>query len=124
MEAANGLTKNTVEVPCWKVDTLLEQTGIDVVDYLSIDVEGAEYDVLLGIDFSRTHVNVIGIEVSPRFGEIYELLTGAGFKYVGQLGFDEVFLNKDMRFSWQPNGRSATPQASVSAAYGTDHLRD
>jgi len=101
MRASSGFTTTTTEVPCWRVDTLLKQAGFDVVDYMSIDVEGAEYDVLMGVDFDTIHFNVIGVEVSPQFGKIYALLTETGFEYIGQLGFDEIFVSRDMRFSWE-----------------------
>ena len=101
MVALAGLTTSAIELPCWRLETLLRQTGIDVVDYLSIDVEGAEHDVLMGMDFATTHVNVIGLESNPRFEAILAMLTEVGFEYMGLLGFDEIFVNRDLRFSWR-----------------------
>ena len=40
-------TKNKITVPCQSVDGLLEQ-GYEKPDIIKIDVEGAEYDVLVG----------------------------------------------------------------------------
>jgi hypothetical protein len=73
---------------------------VKIVDYLSIDVEGAELEVLRGIDFERVQVNVIGVEHTHTFSEVYDLLTTSGFEYQGMLFFDEVFVNKRLRHSW------------------------
>lgn len=59
-----------------------------IIDYLSIDVEGAELDVLAGMDFDRWWVELITIEhnrylIGDDHKEaIYEALTAAGFDRV------------------------------------------
>jgi FkbM family methyltransferase len=95
------LDEALVTVPCYRIDTVLEQAGVSTVDYLSVDVEGAELEVMQGIDFATVQVNVIGTEHSPRFPEVYRLLTGSGFEYHGLLFFDEIFVNRRCRFSWE-----------------------
>ena len=94
------LDQSLATVPCHRIDTVLEDCGVTTVDYLSIDVEGAELEVLRGIDFERVQVNVIGVEHSPRFSEVYELLTTSGFEYQGLLFFDEIFVHERPRYSW------------------------
>jgi hypothetical protein len=73
---------------------------VRTVDYLSIDVEGAELQVLEGIDFRKVRVNIITLEANPHFADIHRLLSDAGFEYQGLLFFDEVFVNRDCRFTW------------------------
>ena len=51
-----------IEVECYNLNELLEDNGIRQIDYLSIDVEGLEYRILEGMDFSRVHLSVIGVE--------------------------------------------------------------
>jgi FkbM family methyltransferase len=49
-----------------------------VIDYLALDVEGSELDVLLGIDFGQRQINIISTE-----GNLcYELLLDLGYKQV------------------------------------------
>jgi FkbM family methyltransferase len=96
-----SLDKTLVTVPCHRIDTVLNAARVTTVDYLSIDVEGAELHVLKGIDFDRVRVNVIAVERSAAFSEVYELLIRAGFDYHGLLFFDEVFVNRKPRFSWE-----------------------
>ncbi|OBH58691.1 FkbM family methyltransferase [Mycobacterium sp. E2479] len=93
--------ERTVEtVPCHRIDTVLKECGVKTVDYLSIDVEGAELEVLRGIDFDRVQVNVISIEHNHEFSKVYDLLTTSGFEYAGLLFFDEIFVHKRPRYSW------------------------
>lgn len=95
------LDQTLVTVPCHRIDRVLENSGVSTVDYLSVDVEGAELEVMQGIDFTRVQVNVISLEHSPRFPDVYGLLTEAGFEYHGLLFFDEIFVNRECRFTWQ-----------------------
>lgn len=97
---AMKLNQIRATVPCHRIDTVLDDYGVKTVDYLSIDVEGAELEVLRGIDFARVQVNIIGVEHSPRFSEVYDLLTTSGFEYQGLLFFDEIFVHRHPRYSW------------------------
>jgi FkbM family methyltransferase len=97
---AMDLEQTLSTVRCHRIDTVLGEMGVSIVDYLSIDVEGAEVEVLRGIDFTRVQVNVIGVEHSERFPEVYELLTTSGFEYRGLLFFDEVFVHAHPRYTW------------------------
>jgi FkbM family methyltransferase len=94
------LNQALVTVSCFRVDSVLAKMGVSTVDYLSIDVEGAELEVLRGIDFAKVRVNVIGVERNERFADVYRLLTDAGFEYHGLLFFDEIFVHPERRFTW------------------------
>jgi FkbM family methyltransferase len=96
-----SLDQSVVTVPCYRIDSVLADRGVSTVDYLSIDVEGAELQVLQGIDFTKVRVNVIGVERSRCFGDVYRLLTDAGFDYHGLLFFDEIFVHREPRFTWE-----------------------
>jgi hypothetical protein len=100
-EREHQLQKSALSEKCCRIDTILRRLQMRVVDFLDIDVEGAECEVLRGIDFQTFHVNVISVEWNPRFSEVYALLTEAGFEYQGLLMYDEIFTNKSLRFSWE-----------------------
>lgn len=51
-----------VNVQCVPTADALAVAGVQVIDFLSLDVEGHEYKVLRGIDWERTRINVIVIE--------------------------------------------------------------
>lgn len=88
-------------VKCIRLSDLLEENKLWVVDFLSINVEGAELKVLHGLDLSRFRVNVMSIERSASFPHIRELLGKAGFEHAGLLFWDDIYVNKSLRFSWE-----------------------
>ena len=100
LSKAMKLNQIRATVLCHRIDTVLNDSGVKIVGYLSIDVEGAEPEVLRGIDFERVQVNIIGVEHNDRFSEVYDLLTTSGFEYQGLLFFDEIFVHKRLRYSW------------------------
>lgn len=66
------------EVPMIALDIFCKERSIDRIDFLKIDIEGAEYDALLGADhlFSSGRIRSGLIEISPsnleRFGSSTE----------------------------------------------------
>lgn len=107
--------KNNVQVPsirarCTTMQMVLDRGNIRVVDYMSLDVEGHEVDVLMGFDWSRTRVNVMSIEVSgDSLKGIEKLMNRIGYKRhipqldqnwmrTGRLGEDVIFLHPDVVF--------------------------
>lgn len=67
-----------VNVQCVRTADALAAAGISEIDLLSLDVEGHEYNVLRGIDWERTRINVIIIETLST--ETKELLHNLGYK--------------------------------------------
>lgn len=81
-----------IEVECYNLNELLENHGIRQIDYLSIDVEGLEYKILEGMNFSRAHVSVIGVENNFLDLRTPALLTKKGFAFHSVVG-DEFYRN-------------------------------
>lgn len=76
-------------VQCDILTNILDANGCpEVIDYLSIDIEGKEYDVLRAFDFDKYKVRLITVEHNlycegPHNKErLYELLTHKGFTRV------------------------------------------
>lgn len=64
---------------------LLDKYGApDRIDYLSIDTEGSELDILSAFDFGRYRFDVITVEhnFTPSRERIHDLLTGRGYTRV------------------------------------------
>ncbi len=53
-----------------RLDQILKDNNIEKIDYLSIDVEGYEMNVLESIDFNTVNIKVIGIENDLGFNKI------------------------------------------------------
>lgn len=65
------------------------------IDYLSIDTEGTEYDILNSIDFNKYSFGIIHVEhnfVEPRRTEIRKLLIEKKYKYQGENKWDDIYV--------------------------------
>lgn len=57
-----GGESKIIKVNTKKISTLCDEYNIKYIHYLSIDVEGAEFDVIKSIDFNKVFIDVIGFE--------------------------------------------------------------
>lgn len=55
---------NLKKVPCKPLQAVLAAYAINTIDFFSLDVEGAEVEVLQTIDFSAVRINVIIVEIN------------------------------------------------------------
>ena len=72
-------------VPTVSLEELLSNHDAPMdIDYLSIDTEGSEFDILRSFDFSKYHIRIITCEHNYQANReaIYELLTKNGFHRV------------------------------------------
>ena len=78
------------------VDLLIKHNAPKVVDYLSIDTEGSEYQILSNFDFDAYQFRVITCEhnYTPMREQIYDLLTSNGYqrKYVELSKWDDWYI--------------------------------
>jgi FkbM family methyltransferase len=66
-------------------DLLMEHKSPEIIDYVSIDTEGSEFEILKGLDLRRYQVNVFTIEINrnkKKFQNISNLLTPFGYRLV------------------------------------------
>ena len=72
-------------------DFLIEKTKVENIEYLAIDVEGIDYDLLMDIDFDKLKINNISFEFihlnREQIKNIFNKLIQKGFTYSGK-GFD------------------------------------
>lgn len=62
------------------LDLLATHQAPDHIDYLSVDTEGSELEILSAFDFTRYRFSVLSVEQNPRTGEaIDRLLATAGY---------------------------------------------
>ena len=71
-------------VECVTSKEALNALGYQHIDFLSLDVEGHEFEVLNGFDWNTTTISVI--EIDNVNEEIYELLTELGYDYLQTQG--------------------------------------
>ena len=58
----NGGMTRIIKVNTRKLETIFNDYNITHVNYLSIDVEGAEFEVIKSINFDKVFIDVIGFE--------------------------------------------------------------
>ena len=86
-----------VTVPSTRLDTLLRAHELEKIDYLSIDVEGAERAVLGSLDFDEFDVAALSIENGRPGRESYEdIMDRAGYRQIAVLGVDEIWVRQSV----------------------------
>ena len=76
----------TLSVQCGQLGDYLSRLEVRRLDFLSVDVEGAELTVLKSLDFSRLSIGVVLVEVrgdGVRAG-VFKHMIRSGLRYVGQ----------------------------------------
>ena len=78
------------------LNDLLEQSNAPLyIDYLSLDTEGSELEILKSVDFSRYKFGIIDVEhnfVEPRRSQIRNLLESNGYKFNVENNFDDNYI--------------------------------
>jgi FkbM family methyltransferase len=95
-----GGSTEIIKVPTIRLDTLLEKHGINRVDYLNVDVEGGEYEVIKSIDFNTVDIHVIGFEdnYQENSASIISYLTTKGYQYDSRTGGDIFMVKKSIYY--------------------------
>ena len=91
-------------VPSRTLTSILDGSGAPRVDYLNIDVEGAEIAVLNGLDFSRYRPNCITIEIH---GDLEDAIASEAYGCLVAQGYEfSAWLRPTFFFTLSaPNGR-------------------
>lgn len=96
-----GFHFQTREVPLLRLDEILESHGVTAIDFLKIDVEGGEAQVLAGLDLAKWHPRVIVVEAVrpwsniPTDSEWNSILFQAGYREGGFDGINRFFARED-----------------------------
>ncbi len=92
----DGEVKEKYTVQTRKLSDILEERGIKHVDYVSIDVEGAELEVLAGIDFDKCDFTCFTIELETREEtfEVRKFMIEHGYVFLGRLWQDDIWIKQ------------------------------
>ena len=87
----SGGYKEVTQIEALNPITFLNRYSISHIDYLSIDTEGSEIEILKHFDFKKINVKVIGVENGSRSPEIFDYLNHTGYKLEACVGCDEIY---------------------------------
>lgn len=92
--ATRGGSYSIKQIPSVNFNKVLAEHGISYVDYLSMDTEGSEMEILRSIDFDTVYIYAITVENNYRDPEMRQLLESKGFTYIGYIANqDDVYIN-------------------------------
>ncbi|WP_084516008.1 FkbM family methyltransferase [Desulfovibrio cuneatus] len=92
----NNCKTETLVLKQVRLANVLQEHGITEVDFISLDVEGHELQVLRGIDFSKVHIKCIILENDlSKYGDdaVRNFLFNKNFKHIARLCGDDVFVH-------------------------------
>ena len=91
-----------IEIETKVFKDIMGRENITYIDYLSLDVEGHELNILQGIDFEKVQINVLTVENNPPENQWYgdenirTLLINNNFVLWGRIvGLDDIYVHKD-----------------------------
>jgi FkbM family methyltransferase len=78
-----------IPVECKRLDKILNKHGVNKIDYLSIDTEGAEYEILQSLDFNKLNIRLMSVE-NNKDSKVHNLLSSKGYRYCS-IGLDAFY---------------------------------
>ena len=74
------------------LDSVLRRFSLHTVDYLSLDIEGGEYEVLRSIDFSKTRITSLTVENNYSKANIRQLMKDNGYIFLFRYAVDDFYV--------------------------------
>ena len=103
---------DTSLVPCVPISMLLNMLRVRHINFFSLDVEGAELEVLKTIDFKRVQFDVICME--GHSSETHQILIDHGYLMVEDIGLNRWYIHHSFRPIEAPAG---TPNLKLTRAF-------
>ena len=92
--------KRTIQIPTISLlDVLDNANAPSFIEYMSLDTEGSEYEILENFDFEKYTFGLIDVEhnyCEPRRTEIKNLLLSKGYIYKGENKFDDMYQHNSL----------------------------
>jgi hypothetical protein len=89
--------KTTIQVQTISLlDVLNKANAPTFIEYMSLDTEGTEYEILKNFDFKKYTFGLIDVEhnyCEPRRSQIHKLLISNGYLYKGENEFDDMYVH-------------------------------
>ncbi len=89
----HGGTYEVVDVRAKNINEILDEANINHVDYLTLDTEGGELEILKTLDFSKYYIYIIDVENNYQDPHIKNFLQEKGFLHIHTMLMDEIYVN-------------------------------
>lgn len=86
-----GGSKEVVKVKTYNFNDICKQNNITHIDYLSIDTEGSEENIIRSINFDEIFIDVISVENNFNSDFFNNFLTQKSYKLLCKFDIDEVY---------------------------------
>jgi FkbM family methyltransferase len=93
----SGYQTKRVSVPMLRLDDILERAGVSKLDFATVDVEGAELEVLQGFDLTRWNPRVLVVEdnTAGRDRRVRHHLYSNGYRCFLNDGLNDWYARKE-----------------------------
>ena len=100
-EFGKGVENSIIEVPVKDIGTILQQENISHIDYISIDVEGAEDIILENLGKIKIPISALTLENNYQKKELTNKVKSMGLIKIFELEADEVFIAQGLISGWK-----------------------
>ena len=95
----HGGTVKKIEIESRRLDSILKENNVSKVNYLSVDAEGADLDILKGVDFEEVEIDLISCERGDDEEVVKEtaiFLATMGYQPAGWCCADAFYVRKKL----------------------------
>ena len=83
-EVIHNLPKKTLQ-------SILDENHLNDIDYLSLDVEGGEMDILTHFPFEEYDIDMFSVENNAQSTDLPQLMSSKGYELVEFVGVDDIY---------------------------------
>lgn len=97
-----GGTSNIIKVNTKKLSTIFDEYNVKYINYLSIDTEGSEFNVIQSIDFDKVFIDIIQFENNYQdiTKKIIKFLIEKNYEILNlPITIDTIMINKGSKFN-------------------------
>lgn len=87
----NNEGHDIINVKTEKLNNILDKYNVTNIDFLSIDTEGSEIDILKTLDFNKYNINVITIEDNYNDSKLMDFFIKNNYSLIQQIKCDKIF---------------------------------
>jgi FkbM family methyltransferase len=73
------------------LQSILDEQGLQKIDFLSLDVEGGEMDILTHFPFEKYEIELFSVENNAQTSEIPQFMDTKGYELVEFVGVDDIY---------------------------------